>query len=97
MSKHYSEQQKWLSHLVKNLIEVENTAQGRAKWVRPRGPKRLCVQPWHSGVSIARATTLGEPIGRAAGRPIEETLTRLLRDGVLAVVGNQRFLDGCPA
>lgn len=86
------EQQKCLSHLLKNLSEVEKTAQGRGKcFARDvKATLREALALWQEH----RAGRCSRRAYEARGKPIEEKLTRLLRDRVLTDADNQRLLDG---
>ena len=86
------EQQKCLSHLLKNLSEVEATAQGRAKcFARDvKATLREAIALWHE----YREGKCSLSAYRARGEPIADELTWLLRDRVLSDSDNQRLLDG---
>lgn len=86
------EQQKCLSHLLKNLSVVEETRQGRAKsFARElKATLRGALALWQQ----YRAQRCSMRAYRARGKLIKEKLTRQLRDRVLSDTDNQRLLDG---
>jgi len=86
------EQQKCLSHLLKNLSVVEETRRGRAKrFARDvKSTLREALALWQE----YRAGNCSLQAYRARGQPIADKLTWLLRDRVLSDSDNQRLLDG---
>jgi len=86
------EQQKCLSHLLKNLSVVEETRRGRAKrFARDvKSTLREALALWQE----YRAGNCSLQAYRARGKPIADKLTWLLRDRVLSDADNQRLLDG---
>lgn len=86
------EQQKCLSHLLKNLSVVEETRAGRAKvFARElKATLREAITLWQEN----RAGCCTPQTYRARGELIEERLTWQLRDRVLSDADNQRLLDG---
>lgn len=86
------EQQKCLSHLLKNLSVAEKTCRGRAKCFA-RDLKvvlRKANELWQD----YRAGRCSLHAYRARGKPICDDLTWLLRDRNLSDADNQRLLDG---
>lgn len=86
------EQQKCLSHLLKNLSVVEETREGRAKTFarQLKATLREAITLWQE--HRAGKCTIEEY--RARGRLIQERVTWQLRDRVLSDTDNQRLLDG---
>lgn len=86
------EQQKCLSHLLKNLSMVEETRQGRAKcFTRElKATLREALALWQQ----YRAQRCTLRAYRARGKRIKEKLDWQLRDRVLSDADNQRLLDG---
>ena len=86
------EQQKCLSHLLKNLSEVEQTKTGRAR----QFSKELKVT-LRRGLDLWKDYTAGkisEEEFRERGEKIRDQLDWQLRDRSLSDVDNQRLLDG---
>ncbi len=86
------DQQKCLSHLLKNLSEVEATKKGRAKSFTSELKVTL-----RQGLELWQQHTRGEisiQTYRRRGRIVEKTLTTQLRDRKLSDADNQRMLDG---
>ncbi|MCP5065463.1 MAG: transposase [bacterium] len=85
-------QQKCLSHLLKNLSEVEKTKRGRALSFT-RGLKKTLregLELWHEH----RDGKLGWNRFRKRGKKLEEKLDHQLRERVLSDADNQRMLEG---
>ena len=86
------DQQKCLSHLLKNLSEVEETKTGRAKSFT-----RELKVTLRQGLELWQQHTRGEisiQTYRRRGKIVEETLTTQLRDRKLSDADNQRMLNG---
>jgi hypothetical protein len=85
-------QQKCLSHLLKNLSEVEKSKQGRAKCFTRKLMKilRSGLQVWQE----YRAGKIGLSRFRRRGRKLKKELDHHLRDRILSDEDNQRMLDG---
>ena len=85
-------QQKCLSHLLKNLREVEKSKQGRAKCFTRKLMKilRSGLQVWQE----YRAGKIGLSRFRRRGRKLKKELDHHLRDRILSDEDNQRMLDG---
>ena len=85
-------QQKCLSHLLKNLSEVEKTKRGRARcFARDLKETLRCgLELWREH----RAGRMGWRKFRKRGKKLEEQLGHQLRDRVLSDADNQRLLDG---
>lgn len=86
------EQQKCLSHLLKNLGEVEKTKRGRARCFSRELKKTL-----RAALDIWRQYTSGEISHRAyrrRGNKLEKQLAHQLRERRLGDADNQRLLDG---
>ena len=84
--------QKCLSHVLKNLSEVEKTKKGRAKAFSSELKKVL-----RGGLALWREYHAGKierPRYLEKGAALEKRLEELLKDRVLTDVDNQRLLDG---
>lgn len=84
--------QKCLSHVLKNLSEVEKTKKGRAKAFSSELKKVL-----RGGLDLWREYHAGKierPRYLEKGAALEKRLEELLKDRVLTDVDNQRLLDG---
>ena len=85
-------QQKCLSHLLKNLCEVEESKTGAARWFA--GVLKRILR---DGLEIWKQHTggrMGEEEFRRRGRELEAELSRHLRDRKLSDADNQWLLDG---
>jgi transposase len=88
----YLRQQKCLSHLLKNLSEVEESKTGASKWFTSVLKRIL-----REGLKIWEEHTSGrmsEEEFRRRGREVEAELSEHLRDRELSDADNQRMLDG---
>ncbi len=87
-----TQQQKCLSHLLKNLSEVEETKRGRARCFTRDIKKtlRAGLELWQEH----RAGRIGRAEYRRRGEEIYEELTHQLRDRQMSDADNQRMLDG---
>jgi len=85
-------QQKCLSHLIKNLSEVEKTKRGWARrFTRElKETLRESLELWHAH----QEGRLGWRSYRKKGQEIREKLDHQLRERVLSDTDNQRMLDG---
>ena len=86
------QQQKCLSHLLKNLSTVEKTKRGPARCFTLKIKKTL-----RSGLKLWQGYKAGEINGeeyRRRGKEIDEELSYQLRDRLLTDADNQRMLDG---
>ena len=86
------QQQKCLSHLLKNLSTVEKTKRGPARCFTQKIKKTL-----RSGLKLwkdYKAGEINEEEYRRRGKEIDEKLSYQLRDRMLTDEDNQRMLDG---
>lgn len=84
--------QKCLSHILKNLSEVEKTKTGRAKHFSTKLKETL-----KAGIDLWNKLEKGEITRKAydnRGRQLEESLSHQLRDREMSDRDNQRLLDG---
>jgi len=86
------EMQKCLSHLLKNLSEVEKQKTGRAKTFARhlKGLLREGLELWRS----YQDGKIGLPAYRRRGAKLQNEINHHLRDRVLSDEDNQRLLDG---
>lgn len=84
------EQQKCLGHILRNIADVVETKQGRARefGVQAKGLLKDGIELWRARDSLA-ADVFAEKAGQ-----IKELMSYHLRDRTLTDVDNQRLLDG---